>query len=302
MRKSLAVCLRMLAVGMVASTAAACDVTMGAPEYSVREEKTFAVTGLAQVSLQTWDGSIEVRGWDRNEVRIEVEKRGPDQATVDRIKVKTTQAGNVITVEVAKPSPLVTGGFRSSPSATLVVSAPLRTNLVARTGDGSIKVKRVSGTVDLDTEDGSVSLDEIAGNVVVKTGDGSINVTDITGRAALKTGDGSIELTGVLTGLTIETHDGSVELTARKGSKADGPWEVTTGDGSISVTVPEEFAADVDAHTGDGRVSVEQIDEKGASTSQKDESERSTVRAKTGAGGQPLRLRTGSGRITVKTL
>ena len=302
MRKSVAAGLRMLAVGMVASTAAACDVTMGAPEYSVREEKTFAVTGLAQVSLQTWDGSIEVRGWDRNQVRIEVEKRGPDQATVDRIQVKTTQAGNVITVEIAKPSPLATGGFRSSPSATLVVSVPLQTNLVARTGDGSIKVKRVSGTVDLDTEDGSVSLDEIAGNAVVRTGDGSINGSDITGRAALKTGDGSIELTGVLTGLTIETHDGSIELTARKGSKADGPWEVTTGDGSILLSLPGDFAADLDAHTGDGRIGVEQIDEKGASTSQKDESERSTVRTKIGAGGQPLRLRTGSGRITVKTL
>jgi hypothetical protein len=303
MRKRVAAAgLRVLVLGLIAAAAAACDVTMGAPEFSVREEKTFTVTGPAQISLQTWDGSIEVRGWDKNEVRIEVEKRGPDQATVDRITVKATQAGNVITVEVAKPSPLTTSGFRSSPAANLVVSAPLKTTLTARSGDGSIKVRRVTGKVDLDTDDGSVSLDEIAGDVVVRTGDGSINGSDITGRVALKTSDGSIELSGVLAGLTIDTHDGSVDLTARRGSRADDAWEVTTGDGSVTLALPADFAADLDAHTGDGRVQVEQIDEKAGAADQKDDAERSTVRAKLGPGGKALRLRTGSGRITVKVL
>jgi hypothetical protein len=300
MRKSVAVAgLRALALGLAVAGTAACDVTLGAPEFSVREEKTFAVTGSAQVSLKTWDGSIEVRGWDKNEVRVEVEKRGADQATVDRIQVKTTQAGNVITVEIAKPSPLTTVGFRSSPGASLVVSVPLQTTLVARSGDGSIKVRRITGKVDVETDDGSVNLEEITGEVIAKTGDGSIQGRDISGRAAVRTGDGGIELIGTWTGLMAETHDGSIQLTGRKGSRVDEAWEVTTGDGNISLNVPEDFAAELDAHSGDGRVRVERLDGAAAVHDGDDEHSRSTVRGKLGAGGKSLRLRTGSGRITV---
>ena len=300
MRKSVAAAgLRVFALGLLVAGTAACDVTLGAPEFSVREEKTFAVTGSAHVSLKTWDGSIEVRGWDKSEVRIEVEKRGADQAAVDRIQVKATQAGNVITVEIAKPSPLTTGGFRSSPSASLVVSVPLQTTLVARSGDGSIKIKRVTGKVDVETGDGSLSLDEISGDIVARTGDGTIQGSDLTGRAAVKTGDGGIELSGVWTGLTVETHDGSVKLVGRKGSRADEAWEVTTGDGTIALTVPEDFSAELDAHTGDGRIRVDRLDGKAAAPDAGEDTSRSTVRGKLGAGGKALRLRTGSGRITI---
>lgn len=296
--------LSMVVIGLVPMAAAACDVTLGGPEFSVREEKTFTVTGPAQLTLQTWDGSIEVRGWDRNEVRIEVEKRGADQAAVDLIKVKTGQAGNAITVEIPKPSPMETGGLRRSSSARLIVSAPLKTSLVARSGDGSIKIRRIAGTVDLDTDDGSISLDEVSGELKVRTGDGSIAGSDLGGHVAVKTGDGSIDLMGVLAGLTVETHDGSVEIVARRGSRPDRPWEITTGDGSIAMSVPEDFAAEIDAHSGDGRVIVEQ----GGSSASRDrknkddDSERSSVKASIGSGGQPVRLRTGSGRITVKAL
>ena len=300
MRKSVTVAgLRALALGLVVAGTAGCDVTMGAPEYSVREEKSFTVTGGAQVSLKTWDGSIEVRGWDKNEVRIEVEKRGPDQATVDRIQVKATQSGNAVTVEIPKPSPLTTGGFRSAPSASLVVSVPLQTTVVARSGDGSIKVKRVTGKVDVETNDGSLSLDEISGELIARTGDGTIQGSDLTGRAAVKTGDGGIEITGTWTGLTVETHDGSVDVVGRKGSRADEAWDITTGDGSISLNVPEDFSAELDAQTGDGRIRVERLDGTRFDPKGDDETSRSTLRGKLGEGGKALRLRTGSGRITI---
>jgi hypothetical protein len=135
MRKTTPAAVVRVAMFVAAVTmAAACDISIGAAEFSVREEKKFTVTGPAQLALSTFDGSIEVRGWDRNEVRAEVEKRGPDQATVDRIQVKATQNGNTITLEVEKPSPLTTTGFQRSPSASLVVTVPLQTSITADRG------------------------------------------------------------------------------------------------------------------------------------------------------------------------
>jgi len=285
-------------VAAAAVALAACDITVGAAEYSVREEKTFAVAGEAKVSLSTFDGSIEVRGWDRNDVVVQVEKVGPDQKTVDRIQVRAAQDGSLITVDVPKPSPLETTGLRRTPSANLVVSVPLKTAIVARSGDGSIEVRRVTGKLDLETEDGGVRVEECAGDLVVRTGDGHVYGRKVDGRVEIHTGDGTVGLDGVLTGVTIETRDGAVEVTARPGSRTDDGWDVTSGDGDVRVEVPKGFGAEVDAKTGDGRVRVDSItDARGADSD--DEERRESVTGRLGGGGKPLRIRTSEGSITV---
>jgi DUF4097 and DUF4098 domain-containing protein YvlB len=287
--------------GLVAAALllSACDITIGASQYSVREQKTFTVNGPVQLALSTFDGSIKVRGWDRNEVAVEVEKVGPDQQAVDRIQVKASQDGNTITVDVPKPSPLETSSMRRSPGANLIVAVPARTAVVARSGDGSIEVRGVNGKVDLNTDDGSVRVEEIAGDLVARTGDGPVNGRKVDGRAEIRTGDGSIGLDGVLTGVTIETRDGSIEVTARPGSRTDTDWDVTTGDGNIQMEVPRDFGAEIDARTGDGRVRVDTLTDT-PDARVRDDDERASVTGRLGGGGKSLRVRSSSGSITVK--
>lgn len=299
MRRSAPVVVQFAGVVAAALALGACDITIGASEYSVREEKKFTVSGQVQLALSTFDGSIEVRGWDRNEVVVEVEKVGPDQKTVDLIQINATQEGGAITVTVPKPSPLESTGMRRAPSANLVVSVPLNTAVVARSGDGSISVRRVNGRMDLVTEDGSVRVEEVAGALIARTGDGNVDVRKLDGQAEVHTGDGTVGLDGVLTGVKVDTRDGGVEVTARPGSRTESDWDVTTGDGSVRVEVPQGFGAEVDARTGDGRVRVDSITDTAGAT--KDEREdRDSVIGRLGGGGKALRLRTSSGSITVK--
>jgi len=299
MRKRALVIVHSAGFAAAALALAACDISIGASEYSVREEKTFAVSGAPQLAVSTFDGSIEVRGWDRDEVAVEVEKVGPDQATVERIQVTATRNGDAITIDVRKPSPLESTGMRRTPSANLVVSVPLKTAIVARSGDGSISIRRVTGTLDLDTEDGSIRVEEIAGMLTARTGDGDVIGRKMDGRADIRTDDGVVGLDGVLTALKVETRDGAVEVTARPGSRTDGDWDVTTGDGDLRIEVPEGFGAEVDARTGDGRIRVDTITDRPEAT--KDEREdRDSVTGRLGGGGKALRLRTSSGSIAVK--
>lgn len=300
MRKTAPVIVRLVMFVAAAVAAAACDISIGAAEYSVREEKKFAVTGPTDLALTTFDGSIEVRGWDRSEVVVAVEKRGPDQATVDKIQVKTSQTGNAITIDVPKPSPLTTSGFRRSASASLVVSVPLRTAITARSGDGSITIRRVNGKVDLDTDDGSVRVEEVKGDLVVRTADGSVQTREIDGHAKVNTGDGSINVDGIFRGLELETRDGSIEVTARTGSVIESAWAVTTGDGTIRLQLPEDFAADLDAQSADGRVNVDKRAGQQAVATGDEDRDHGSARGKIGAGGKPLRIRSGSGSISIR--
>jgi DUF4097 and DUF4098 domain-containing protein YvlB len=282
---------------VVAATLAACDITVGAAQFSTKEEKKFAVTGIPQIELSTFDGSIEVRGWDKPEVLVEIEKRGHDQATVDKIHVKATQSGNTITIDVPRVQPTSHFGFSVSPSARLVVSVPLQSTLKAESGDGSVVVRRVNGTVNIRTDDGSVRVTEAKGELLVRTGDGSIQLNDVDGRVDAETRDGSITIDGVLRAVRADSGDGSISLTARKGSAMDADWTATTGDGSIQVRVPDGFGADIDAVSNDGSVRIESLSGRTGDGSERERRDRSSVRGAIGGGGKTLKLRSGSGSI-----
>jgi hypothetical protein len=53
----------------------ACVVKVDSNDFRAREEKRFEVSGAPDIDLSTFDGPIDVRGWDRDEVFVEVEKR-----------------------------------------------------------------------------------------------------------------------------------------------------------------------------------------------------------------------------------
>ena len=147
--------------------------------------------------------------------------------------------------------------WNSRRQRSLIVSVPAASDVLATSGDGSIDVERIAGRIELRSGDGSIrgrrSLRRPRG---CKTGDGSIRLEDIDGALDLGTGDGSIVASGRLSALRARTGDGNLTIRAEPGSVAKDDWSISTGDGSISLELPEDFDAELDAHTGDGRVEV----------------------------------------------
>jgi hypothetical protein len=292
---------RCLAVAAAVLLTAGCDITVDAGPYSAHEEKRFQVSGTPNVSLNTFDGSLEVRSWDRDEVLIEVEKRGADKTQAEAIQVRAEQSGNTITIEVKRPEGRQQAfGFKVSPSARIVASVPRHCNLVARSGDGSIGVERVTGNIELRTGDGGVRGVDLAGALFVHTGDGSLRFEDVEGTVDLESGDGGARLTGKLQAVRLRTGDGSVAVRADEGSAMAGEWEIRTGDGGMRLELPAGFSANLDASTGDGIVRVRGFGE--PDQAGKAHEGRSTVRLPLNAGGKVIRLRSDSGTITIKTL
>jgi DUF4097 and DUF4098 domain-containing protein YvlB len=278
-----------------------CVVTVDSHSEVLREEKRFPVSGVAEVRVATFDGSIQVQSWDKPEVLIEIEKRGPSREATQGLVVTATHTGNVVELEVKRPkSESFSGlGIHRTANARLIVNVPRTTNLRARTGDGGIDVERVSGTLELRSGDGSIRATEISGNVTIDTGDGSVTVTEADGSLAVDTGDGSISVSGRLGVVKLHTGDGSIAYRAAPGSTMADNWEITTGDGAVSLHLPAEFSGRIDAHTGDGRITndlgVEQLEK-----SNNEERTRRTLRGTLGSGGKLLRVRTGDGSIRLK--
>jgi DUF4097 and DUF4098 domain-containing protein YvlB len=280
--------------------AGGCTVTLDSQSQIVRDEKRFTVEGSPTVRVTTFDGSIHVQSWDKPEVLVEIEKRGATREAVDALEVKSSQNGSTIEVEVKKPKgESFTGfGFHQSATARLIVSVPRQADVRARSGDGSILIERVNGRLEAHTGDGSIRATDVAGELTLTTGDGSVTVDGADGRLELETGDGSVNVAGKLTRVRLHTGDGSIVYRAQPGTAMSDDWDITTGDGGVSLYLPPDFGAELDAHTGDGSIRNDlDVAQSGAA-----DENRKTVRGRLGAGGRQLRIRTGDGSIRLRTL
>jgi hypothetical protein len=295
--------LLMTAPLLAAALGSACVVSVDSQAQIVREEKRFklaGVTGTPELHLTTFDGAIEIQATDGQDVSIDVEKRGATKEVVDGLEIVTAQDGNKISLEVKRPraESFSSIGFHQSSSARLIVSVPRDINIVARSGDGSITVERVNGRLELRTGDGSIRAANVGGELVLETGDGAVTVDGARGRLDVDTGDGGVDVSGRLTTVKLHTGDGSIIYRAEPGSEMADNWEVTTGDGSVTLYLPNGFNADIDAHTGDGSIRND-LDISGQPRDDhdnKDENKR-TLRGQLGTGGKTIRVRTGDGAI-----
>ena len=262
-----------------------------------RDEKRFTVDGKPEVVLSTFDGSIEIRSWDRPDVLVVIEKHAPTQAAADAIEVVSAQQGDRVSVEVKIPTNRnLAWHWFGGGSARLVVSLPASSDVKASSGDGSIRVDRVNGTIALRSGDGSIRATSSSGKVSVSTGDGSIDLDGVDGVLEATTGDGSVRVAGKLTGVRARSGDGSIAVRAEPGSAADADWELTSGDGSIALEIPDGFNANLDARTGDGGIHLNGISVANVTGAVK----RNAVAGQLGTGGRAVRVRTGDGSITLR--
>ncbi|HEX5068921.1 MAG TPA: DUF4097 family beta strand repeat-containing protein [Vicinamibacterales bacterium] len=288
-----------MSAGLIAITMAApaCVVTVDNDGQIERVEKRFNVDKTVELRLTTFDGAIEVRSWDRPEVLVQIDKRGPDKDALGTIDVVAEQKADVIQVEArhtATRTRFVGLGFFVSASAKMIASVPRNTNLVIRTEDGSIVLERVAGKADLHTKDGSIRASETSGELVAETGDGSLQLDDVSGRLELRTGDGSIRLSGTPSSLKARSGDGSIALRIQNGAMMDDDWTIVTADGSISLALPDGFAAQIDADPGsDGKVRSDLTLSNTAGGTR----DKRTFTGALGQGGHRLSIRTGDGTI-----
>lgn len=289
---------------VLAAALTGCTVNVNTEGASAQETHKFAVSGDPQVTLDTFDGAIEIHSWDRPEVEVIVEKQAPDEALLQQIVVEQSQEGAVIRLRVRGPADHGTSGIQIgvvySPRAKLRVAMPRTATLDARSGDGSITVEDVSGALTLRSEDGSITGLRLSGDVRARTDDGAIRLRETRGKVDVETLDGSVVVNGELTHLRAKSGDGSVRVAVDRGSALGDDWLVETTDGSVEVRLPEDLAAEVDAVTRDGSIRSNYKGLTVPERSDDDDDRRDDSRqlkATLGSGGHVLRVRTGDGTI-----
>jgi len=247
----------------------------GSPGLADEWNKSFSVSGKADLRVEVDDGEAIVHAWDRSQIEARITTQGWRIGPAE-VRVTDHQAGDRVEIEVRVPRTHIT--FLSSRSVHVELQVPRALRATIHSGDGRISIQDVKGEIHLSTSDGSVEADSVDGDFEAKTGDGRIRASGRWDR------------------LILETSDGSIEAEARAGSKMAGAWRIHRGDGSVTLRLPENFAADLDAHTGDGRITVDLPVTASGTIGGPD------LRGKLNGGGQTLVVRTGDGPIHLHRL
>lgn len=229
------------------------------------------------VTLENTNGSVTFEAWDRNEVRVEAEKRV--KASSDE-QAREIMKG--IRIEVQK----------DADSLSLVTKMPRKGSMPTGSGYEAgvtyrIRVPR-SVTLDADTVNGGIKLTGTRGKAELGTTNGSIQVEEAQGSFDLETTNGAIHVAHTAGGVRAATTNGSIDV--RLTEVPDGEdLSFTTTNGSVTVQLPRDVRASIDAATTHGRVSSElEID---------GESGRRRLEGDINGGGGRLRIRTTNGSV-----
>jgi len=238
--------------------------------------KTYKISGKPDLRVETSDADVHVDTWDQNTIEARV--------TTDRYKIgehgisiNEHQSGDSVEIEVRFPhniSIINFGGRGQRVDVTIHMPREGRVNL--RTGDGRIELARFKGEMELQSGDGREEIDSVDGVLRARTSDGRIMAN------------------GRFDGLDLTTGDGRIEARVLPGSTMASSWTLHTGDGSVTLQLPDNFAADVDLHTGDGHITVD------IPVSVEGRLGEKNIRGKLNGGGNLLTVHTGDGSIRLE--
>lgn len=199
-------------------------------------QKHWAVTAKPELHVSAGDASVVIEPGSNDAIDATVTTRGWSIGD-SGVRITEHQNGNRVELDVKVPETHFSWGGNHSIKVEVRVPHEIMANI--HTGDGSIKIH------------------DLAGSIRADTGDGSIEVEHVDGSLDAHTGDGSVHASGRFDNLQLHTQDGSVELTVLKGSQVNSDWRVQTGDGSVRVLLPQELSANLELHTGDGHINMD---------------------------------------------
>jgi len=231
----------------------------GRAHFCEMREQTVPVNGMISVDART-NGGISVKGWNRADVLVRAQVR-TTAPTEDQAKDLARQINIQTSGTTRANGPSPDGNSDRSWSVSYEVFVPSRFSVTLETVNGGVSISDVSGNLEFKTVNGGLSLHRINGYVHGRTTNGGV----------------SIELAG-------DRWDGQ-------------GLDVTTTNGGVSLRVPQNYSAQLEAHTNNGRIRAEAV------TVQQSQPDRQNhISTALGTGGAMLKVTTTNGGVSLSRI
>ncbi len=234
---------------------AACSAGEGSVDRKVNAHPT------GDVLISNVSGSVDVRGWDRNEVQV----TGQLDEDVERVDVDTS--GGRTTIKVILPRNSHNGGdamleIQVPRGSTLEVSA-VSADITSRGVLGTQRLKTVSGEITAEISGDDSEVRSVSGDLSVKGNGkpGSLRVSSVSGSLDLSDSAGKLDVVtvsgdarvhmGDTSEVNARTTSGTLELRARLLRDARVNVEGVSGDINLDVGDAAGLALEIESFSGD---------------------------------------------------
>jgi len=302
-------------------------------EATTKEEKHYKISSGGDITILADEGFIQVRSWDKNEVRVimyksarartkrEAEKRLKQidleiEHNDDRLsirEIKSYETNEFSFWDIFDPDRW--GNLSSTTRIDFELTVPYESSLRLETDEGDITVNEVKGNLEIEVDEGNLELSDIEfSDIIITVDEGDVfckNIKGADGRVNIETDEGRIRLEKAeMKKIRIDCDEGDiflnrivVEILDIDTDEGDieidmnvtpkGDCRIHTDEGDVEVLLPASTDITVRLETEDGRIT----NDFGIPIDEFGDGER--ARGTIGRGGAKLEIYSDEGRISL---
>ncbi len=209
-----------------------------------------------RVSVEGFNGSIEITSWERNEIEITGTKYASSDDILREIKVDITNSPDAVTLRAYRPKTDSGWWGKGGAGVKMTLRVPKKVQLErVASSNGGIRVEAIDGNARLVTSNGTIRVAYLNGSLDASTSNGKLDLADINGGMMLRTSNGSIQAENVKGSFEASTSNGAIR--ARLGSVPPAtPIRANSSNGSIELVLDAYNNNEVRASTSNSGITL----------------------------------------------
>ncbi len=168
-------------------------------------DRTVPASGISRVDVEQHNGSVVVRSWDRNEIRIQADHSR-------RVEIDIRKRRSTLAIDSDGMPHL---------AVRYTITVPARMDLDLEGLKLDVDVEGIDGDIDIEAVQGSVEVRNSSGNLDVETLSGSIDINGFEGGVSASSTSQHITLQRVIGDIIVEAVSGIVALYDIEASSLD---------------------------------------------------------------------------------
>ncbi len=202
-----------------------------------------------RLSVEGFNGNIEITAWDQPTVDISGTKHAPSQSQADALLIGVDHAPDAVSVHASRQY-----DQHGSYGVRFAIKVPRGTVLDRiTTSNGSIHAEEGMGPARFKSSNGAVRVEKFRGALDIQTSNGAIELDDVDGAVVARSSNGHIHADAMRGAFDAETSNNAIKAAL---TRVDREVRAETRNGAIELELPAHLASGVRAHTNNSSITI----------------------------------------------
>lgn len=202
-------------------------------------------TNQGAITVKNSNGTITVKAWNQDKINISAVKHAASQDQLSAITINVLQTSGSVNIATA---------CKEKCTVDYTILAPPHCALTASTETGAIAITGIKGKINATTEHGDITTEHTSNTVVAHAQyTGSISAKQAKQNVKATTNKGNITVSNSHSSVLATADNGNIDVKTEQ-VPSTSKIKLTTNNGLITVCLPHDVDADLQANTKRGSI------------------------------------------------